>query len=134
MELQDQMAIFYSQGKAAGGEDPKDEVSCCVWQSRKVKGAVAHVTDVLNELPAVISSSFSQAWDRLCESHPSTWSTDVAYTGNARVEQKDILSRGLDLVFRWIAWPLRVALATSCELTLSSTAGAENLEKYWLEH
>ena len=61
-------------------------------------------------------------------------STDVAYTGNARVEQKDILSRGLDLVFRWIAWPLRVALATSCGLTLNSTAGAEYLEKYWLEH
>lgn len=63
----------------------------------------AHVAGVLNELPAVISSLFSQAWDRLCESHPSTWSTDVVYTGNARVEQKDILSRGLDLVFRWIA-------------------------------
>lgn len=67
MELQDQMAIFYSQEKAANGKDPKDEVNCCVWQSRKVKGAVAHVADVLNELPAVISSSCSQAPDCLCE-------------------------------------------------------------------
>lgn len=67
MELQDQTAIFYSQEKAVNDEDPKDEVSCCVWQSRKVKGGMAHVADVLNELPAVISSSLSQALDRLCE-------------------------------------------------------------------